>query len=200
MNKNENRTIARRLAAQMWGEINGQKKVAEGAWYFTCVSHGGYIVDLAIHPQFALWEEEVLYRKKYIRTSEQHFAALEEDCNWAIFDALYAGIAGVSLIEPSKDIKEKVTSYVREWNPDWYAAEQKVKPCEIFQLSRLIGMENPNYINLDAVAKGLLTLYYYCVGKNVEDLSSHIRFYLRANNFILPKNGPLLKKPEFALI
>ena len=92
--------VARRLASQKWGEVCTQRKAAPGIWWFSCSGHGGYIVDTDVHPEAA-----VICGKDYTDTvyarystkhwdgrfwpSEQHFACFEEDCDWAVCEALY---------------------------------------------------------------------------------------------------------------
>lgn len=85
MKKQNNSTLARRLAYQMWGEVNSQKKIAEGVWLFSCSGHGGFIVDNDILPEYkGKYEMTLLYKRNFYRYSEQHFSVFEEDCNWAI--------------------------------------------------------------------------------------------------------------------
>lgn len=92
--------VARRLAAQKWGEVCTQRKAAPGIWWFSCSGHGGYIVDTDVHPEAA-----VICGKDYTDTvyarystahwdgrywpSEQHFACFEEDADWAVCEALF---------------------------------------------------------------------------------------------------------------
>lgn len=85
---------ARKLAAQMWGKPDSQLKLAEGIWMFTTPSHGGIIVDSDIRPEILKVRENTFV---YIRAGsssgycdEQHFIALEEDCDAAIAEWLYA--------------------------------------------------------------------------------------------------------------
>lgn len=87
-------TVARKLAAQMWGQPDSQLKLAEGIWMFTTPSHGGIIVDSDVRPEILKVRENTFI---YIRAGsssgycdEQHFVALEEDCDAAIAEWLYA--------------------------------------------------------------------------------------------------------------
>lgn len=86
--------IARKLAAQMWGRPDGQLKLAEGIWMFSTPSHGGIIVDTDVRPEILKVRALTFV---YIRagsssgyTDEQHFVALEEDCDASIAEWLYA--------------------------------------------------------------------------------------------------------------
>lgn len=86
--------VARKLASQMWGKPDSQLKLAEGIWSFTTPSHGGIIVDSDIRPEILKVRENTFV---YIHSGsssgycdEQHFVALEEDCDAAIAEWLYA--------------------------------------------------------------------------------------------------------------
>lgn len=92
--------VARRLASQKWGEVCSQRKVAPGIWLFSCSGHGGYIVDTDVHPEAATVRGKDYTDTVYARystkrwdgrywPSEQHFACFEEDCDWAVCEALY---------------------------------------------------------------------------------------------------------------
>lgn len=79
---------ARRLAGQ-WGEVQRQHKLADGIWEFSCSGHGGIVVDLDVYPEFSEWRDFVPLRNSGEGRfrgyqHEQHFAAFEEDCDWAI--------------------------------------------------------------------------------------------------------------------
>lgn len=91
--KNKDVAIARRLASQMWGRPDMQKKLAEGIWLFETPRHGGIVVDAAIRPAILKVCQiiEVLIRaeSKWKRPSEQHFVALEEDCCACIAEWLF---------------------------------------------------------------------------------------------------------------
>lgn len=87
---NENRNIAKRLARQQWGQINSEEKVVEGCWWFSCASHGGFIVDInkvelpvEVADTFSTIVKKRANSKKY-RPHEQHFAVFEEDSAYVI--------------------------------------------------------------------------------------------------------------------
>lgn len=85
MKKQNNSTLARRLAYQMWGEVDYQKKIANGVWLFSCSGHGGFIVDNDVWTEYkGKHEMRLLYKRNFYRYSEQHFSVFEEDCDWAI--------------------------------------------------------------------------------------------------------------------
>ena len=70
-----NVNIARRLASQMWGEVQGQQKVLNGIWWMDCTGHGGYLVDTNLYPEFK-GDEVTVFRNKrsrYYKPTEQHF-------------------------------------------------------------------------------------------------------------------------------
>lgn len=78
-------TLARRLAYQMWGEVNNQKKIAKGVWLFSCSGHGGFIVDNDVWTEYkGKYEMMLMYKRNFYRYNEQHFSVFEEDCDWAI--------------------------------------------------------------------------------------------------------------------
>lgn len=90
--KQKNAQIARRLASQIWGDVQVQKYVREGIWSFSTSGHGGYILDLDCYPEFydkfIQFYQFVRVRKDVLngRRSEQHFAAFEEDCDFAVLE------------------------------------------------------------------------------------------------------------------
>lgn len=131
--KNKDVTIARRLASQMWGQPDMQKKLAEGIWLFETPRHGGIVVDAAIRPAIlkVCQVTEVLIRaeSKWKRPSEQHFVALEEDCCACIAEWLFAeDVITDSLYRmydtflPFAEWKAKRLKCIRKslemWNPD----------------------------------------------------------------------------------
>jgi hypothetical protein len=84
-------SVMKRLASQQWGEVNRQKKILDGVYWFGCSGHGGYVVDTDKFPKAEDFEVDVFIRygsSKY-RPSEQHFAIFEEDCDWAVIEYLY---------------------------------------------------------------------------------------------------------------
>lgn len=85
--------VARKLASQMWGRPDHQHKLAEGIWSFSTPRHGGIIVDTDIRPDIlTVREKTFVYQREgssYGLSSEQHFVALEEDCEACIAEWLY---------------------------------------------------------------------------------------------------------------
>lgn len=125
-------TIARRLASQTWGEVQTQKKVAEGIWTYHTAGHGGYVVDTDIYPTLADHNETVYVRSdsNSYYPHEQHFAAFEEDCEFAKVEWLYPQI--LEKVIKQYTLKEGVTKEVwlkqrltslraslERWNPDF---------------------------------------------------------------------------------
>jgi len=110
-----NVNIARRLASQMWGEVQGQQKVLNGIWWMDCTGHGGYLVDTNLYPEFK-GDEVTVFRNKrsrYYKPTEQHFAPFEEDCEFAKVNWLYPEV----LNERSKkyNLKDKT---LEEWKEE----------------------------------------------------------------------------------
>ncbi len=91
MKLKSNASIARRLAAQTCGEVQKQQKIGKGIWSFYTAGHGGYIVDTDIHTSLKEYNGIVYTRSNSNRyyPHEQHFAAFEEDCDYAIVSWLY---------------------------------------------------------------------------------------------------------------
>lgn len=82
-------SIARRLAAQMWGTPDRQRKLADGIWDFSTPSHGGIVVDTDVRTELKSYDCQVC-KGRYVYYSEQHFAAFEEDCMAPIVEWVYA--------------------------------------------------------------------------------------------------------------
>ena len=82
-------SIARRLAAQMWGTPDRQRKLADGIWDFSTPSHGGIVVDTDVRTELKSYNQQVC-KGRYVYYSEQHFAAFEEDCMAPIVEWVYA--------------------------------------------------------------------------------------------------------------
>ena len=70
-------SAARRIAAQEWGEIHAQEKLAEGIWVFSTSRHGGIITDTNLRPESKFNEVE------------PGFAAFEEDAEADKVEWLY---------------------------------------------------------------------------------------------------------------
>lgn len=87
-------TTARKLAAQYWGQPDYQRKLAEGIWMFSTPSHGGIVIDTNIRQEILkVKEPSFVYTRKGSNQgycNEQHFVALEEDCEACIAEWLYA--------------------------------------------------------------------------------------------------------------
>lgn len=190
--KNSNSQCARRLATQLWGEVNRQKKVMEGAWWYSCSGHGGYIVDLDLHPQFAKFYRELTYKTKYIRPSEQHFAALEEDCDYVLFEYSYVDVFMRDLpIEERDDYIKRLADLIDEYHGDWYKIHKDV----LGHLNEYEYIaENSNGYDWEypkVVAAGLVTLYKLYIGTPIEKIPSVIRYYLRISGFVFQTTGIL---------
>ena len=140
MEKNTSASIARRLAYQYWGEIQTQYKLAEGIWLFDTASHGGIVVDIAVHPELAEFKSTVYnhrYGKYAALYDEQHFAAFEEDCNaqiveWTfphlVEDRVMKRILGYGSKDPAHTVeiaewraerKGILERSLRNWHKDW---------------------------------------------------------------------------------
>lgn len=124
-------TIARRLASQMWGEVQGQLKVLEGIWWIDCSGHGGFILDTNLYPEFKK-DEVIVTRHKNSNqyyTREQYFAPFEEDCEYAKVVWLYPQVLDKfskrydlkdkTLEEWKEEILERVRKSLENWNPEF---------------------------------------------------------------------------------
>lgn len=130
---NFDRLVARRLASQMWGQPDHQRKLADGIWFFSTPSHGGIVVDADVWPAILQVREvsEVLVRadSKWKAIDEQHFVALEEDCDAAIAEWLFTD----AILTPRLQEKygthlpfdkwrnrrvESIRRSLEQWNPD----------------------------------------------------------------------------------
>lgn len=144
-----NSTIARRLASQMWGEVQRQKSQIPGVWWFETASHGGYVVDVDLYPELKEFTQTVYVRKGKFSyyPQEQHFAPFEEDCDYAIveyfmFDKIIHKLykeyllcqkQTLSFEQFSKQYKERLEASLQEWNADWFLLQKK---GEVYELSR----------------------------------------------------------------
>lgn len=131
---NFDRLVARRLAAQMWGQPDHQRKLADGIWFFSTPRHGGIIVDTDVWPAILQVREanEVFVRadSKWKAADEQHFVALEEDCDAAIAEWLFTdailtqkfqekyGTYPFPFDEWRKQRVENIRRSLEQWNPD----------------------------------------------------------------------------------
>lgn len=126
-----NAVIARRFAKQMWGTVQGQKKLINGVWEYYTAGHGGIIVDTNEWPLLKEYNTIVFTRvnANTYYLSEQHFAAFEEDCDWAIPVYLYKEIAMAKFINSDyteefykkyptveKFIENSVIPSIKQWN------------------------------------------------------------------------------------
>lgn len=110
--KNNDVNIARRLASQMWGKVQSQRKLLDGIWWFDCLGHGGIILDINKYPEF-IGNEQIVEKRKGSNTyvmHEQHFAPFEEDCEYAKVIWLYPDV--LDNLSKRYDLKDK-TLY--EW-------------------------------------------------------------------------------------
>ena len=82
---------ARRMAAQHWGPVEKQCKVAPGIWWFSTCSHGGLIVDTDVREELRELNKPV-FKRNLAYVEDQHFAAFEEDCQAAIVEWVYPEI------------------------------------------------------------------------------------------------------------
>lgn len=125
--------VARKLASQMWGRPDHQHKLAEGIWSFSTPRHGGIIVDTDIRPDILdIRENTFVYQREgspYGLSVEQHFVALEEDCDACIAEWLYTD----EIITPKlykryitdkpfegwkKERVEMIRRSLAQWNPE----------------------------------------------------------------------------------
>ena len=113
-----NDSIARRLASQMWGAPDLQRKIANGIWFFSSPSHGGYVVDTNVRPEIKRYfQAQVIYsnaRSARFRISEQHFIALEEDCDAPVAEWLYPN----EIITPRFQSRYATTQPFPEWKEE----------------------------------------------------------------------------------
>ncbi|MFW6288126.1 MAG: DUF7007 domain-containing protein, partial [bacterium] len=99
-----------------------------GVYWFETAGHGGYIVDIELYPKLEEFHRIVTIRQgssKY-RPSEQHFAPLEEDCNWALVEYLYPDVLKNAYYKGSNQEKYTledrviiVRESVERWNPEY---------------------------------------------------------------------------------
>lgn len=128
----EDLSVMRRMASHLWGEINYQEKVADGAYWFGCAGHGGYIVDVNKYPKLKDMQERIYisYNSSKYRPNEQHFAPLEEDCNWALLEYLYPEIMEKVAEKHGWELetrKEAVLKTVRAWNKEYLKEKDKIE-------------------------------------------------------------------------
>lgn len=188
----KNSQLARRLATQLWGEVNWQKKFMEGAWCFSCSGHGGYIVDLDLHPQFAKFYSELTYKTKYMRPAEQHFAALEEDCDFALFEYSYIEVFMKDFpIDKRDDYINRLANVINEFHADWYKIHKDVlgHPNEYEYIAENYVGYNWKYPKV--VAAGLVTLYKFYIGTPIEKIPPMVKRYLQDSGFVLQTTGVL---------
>ena len=121
-------SIMKRLARQVWGMINHQKKIMDGVYWFDCAGHGGYIIDNEKFPKLKEYERTVYIREgssKYY-PCEQRFSPMEEDCAWAVAEYLYSEILENAYEKFDffnddyniEDRRESVMTCVYRWNED----------------------------------------------------------------------------------
>lgn len=144
MKKENTAAIARRMAYQFWGEIQEQKKLAPGIWWYTTAGHGGIVVDIKERPELAEYQSTVYYGRdqRWYIESEQHFAAFEEDCAAAIVEWQYPEVwkkvyqlfeTKEPLMEWAAKRQELLKSSLARWNPE-YLAKHPDLPMERFKI------------------------------------------------------------------
>lgn len=114
-------SAARRIAAQEWGEVHAQEKLAEGIWVFSTSRHGGIITDTLIRPESKFNEVE------------PGFAAFEEDAETDKVEWLYmcdihtdhfkditAG-SGISFPDWQQDRIRALHERLQHWFPEFLA-------------------------------------------------------------------------------
>lgn len=191
-----NASIAKRLAKQVWGDVSSQKKIMPGAWYFSCASHGGYIVDLNLFPQFEDYRCVPLYRNEWVRTSENHFAILEEDCNFALFEYSYRYHKKFKR-EDFKKYEENLVELLKEWNSEWYSKYNYYQEVLDQAFVKLVdNLKGREYEDVRATALGLRTLYDLHLNQKIEDMKPSLRMCLRDAGFIFYDKGYLPKVPQ----
>ena len=129
-----NRLASNKLAAQMWGQIQQSQRLANGIVWYSTASHGGIVVDTDIHPDVLLFQTKnfIYIRKGGVqgRIADQHFVALEEDCNASIAEWLYpdeiitpkyqqsfCGGKDISFDEWKAHRIDVLRSSLEKWNP-----------------------------------------------------------------------------------
>ncbi len=81
----ESYAIAGSVATQQWGKVTSRRKLCDGVYLFDTEGHGGVVVDTEVHPEMSMFNVFVECGKGgQGYTSEQHFAAFEEDCMVAV--------------------------------------------------------------------------------------------------------------------
>lgn len=122
-------SIARRMANQFWGDVEVQKMIAPGIWWFSTAGHGGFIVDTDVRQELREFNSEV-YKNGQCYCREQHFAAFEEDCMAAIVEWTYPEIMPkvfnwlvcsdiVGYNQFKEERIELLRSSLERWNPEW---------------------------------------------------------------------------------
>lgn len=125
-----NVTLMRKIARQVWSEVQSQETLTNGVIRFNTSSHGGYIVDSLVYPkvkdipniQKYMEIPYIRFNKynniipSYYTKDENRFYVFEEDCNWAI------------LLHYCKDLLDL------EWekNKDWLSQNSKFKTKDLY--------------------------------------------------------------------
>ena len=129
--ENTNNT-ARKVASQTWGNVQHQRKLADGIWFFDTDRHGGIVTDFNVRPETRFMERFVYTRvgSSYGLCHEQHYAAFEEDCDACCVEWLYAseimtknymnffvGTEEMSLADWKKERLSIIKNSLVRWNP-----------------------------------------------------------------------------------
>ena len=140
MTKKRIDSVARRLAAQMWGLPDKQRKLADGIWLFCAESRSGIIIDTKMHPEILEFFERTIVlkhkRNANIRPSEQHFVALQEGPDAYVAEWIYAK----EILTPNYRMQLATTVPYPEW---------KKKRLEMIRNSRSI--HHPNVLKIHPV-------------------------------------------------
>lgn len=132
--------VARRLAAQMWGLPDKQRKLADGIWLFCAENGSGLIIDTNIRPEvLAFFEKAIVLKNKrnaHTRPSEQHFVALQEGADAYAAEWIYAK----EILTPNYRMQLATTVPYPEW---------KKKRLEMIRNS--LSMHHPNVLKTHPV-------------------------------------------------
>jgi len=96
----DSREVAIRLSEQLWGKRSSFKTLYPGIWQASCDRHGGLVVDTKVFPELSRPAAPTLdtcfdrmvtvyETSSYYRPEEQHFAAFEQDVDWAFVPYLF---------------------------------------------------------------------------------------------------------------
>jgi len=116
--KRESMTLRRKIARQMWGEINYQETVTKGVTWFSATVHGGYVVDSLLFPEVRkipslgrfeaipyLRDGPTVRVAQYYTRHKDRFYAFEEDCAWAVLS--YFTSVGETQYQKSEELRKR---------------------------------------------------------------------------------------------